>query len=112
MYDRFAHLIFGLFFAFPFREMFLRITGARGFWSYYYPVEMTFMVSVIYELIEFGAAVTSDPAAGLSFLGTQGDIWDAQKDMLCSGIGAIIGMLGVFIVQSGFSRYLKIRCDQ
>jgi putative membrane protein len=34
-----------------------------------------------------------DSSAGLAFLGAQGDIWDAQKDMALAGIGSIIAMI-------------------
>ncbi|MEW6041908.1 MAG: DUF2238 domain-containing protein, partial [Elusimicrobiota bacterium] len=45
-----------------------------------------------YEIIEWLFAVLSDPQAGAAFLGSQGDIWDAQKDMLADGLGAVFSM--------------------
>ena len=47
----------------------------------------------VYELFEWGYAVMSDPNAGLAVLGSQGDIRDAQKDILMDTIGAGIGIL-------------------
>jgi putative membrane protein len=51
--------------------------------------------SAAYEIIEWLVAASSDAKSGLAFLGTQGDIWDAQKDMLCAGVGAFLAMLVV-----------------
>jgi putative membrane protein len=48
-----------------------------------------FGFAAIFELIEWLYAEFSSPASGSAFLGSQGDIWDAQKDMLCDGLGAI-----------------------
>ncbi|MBI2627139.1 MAG: DUF2238 domain-containing protein [Parcubacteria group bacterium] len=93
MYDRLVHFSFGLLLAYPLREMFMVIGRARGFWNYYLPVELTLAFSAIYEIIEWLAAAAVDPEAGLAFLGAQGDIWDAQKDMLLATSGAIITML-------------------
>ena len=59
---------------------------------------MALACSAIYELIEWGTVIMVDPQAGLAFLGSQGDIWDAQKDMLAAGIGAFIAMTIVMII--------------
>jgi putative membrane protein len=48
-----------------------------------------------YELFEWVYAVLSDPKAGIAVLGSQGDIWDAQKDMLCDTLGAVCA-LGIY----------------
>jgi putative membrane protein len=45
-----------------------------------------------YEFIEWGSALAMDPEGGDRFLGTQGDVWDAQSDMLFAGIGAAVGL--------------------
>lgn len=93
MYDRLVHYSFGLLLAYPIREVFMRIAGAKGFWSYYLPLDLTLSFSALYELIEWAAARTVDPEAGLAFLGSQGDVWDAQKDMGLAGLGALIAMI-------------------
>lgn len=89
MYDRLVHFTFGLLLAYPVREMFGRVAKSKGIWGFWFPVELTFAFSAIYELIEWSAAVFVNPEAGLAFLGAQGDIWDAQKDMLADTLGAI-----------------------
>jgi putative membrane protein len=43
----------------------------------------------MFELVEWIYAELANPSAGAAFLGSQGDIWDAQKDMLCDGSGAV-----------------------
>ena len=93
MYDRLVHFSFGLLLAYPVREVFVRITRARGFWSFYLPVELTLAFSAIYELIEWLAASGVAPEAGLAFLGAQGDVWDAQKDMGLAGLGSLLAMM-------------------
>lgn len=98
MYDRLVHFSFGLLFAYPIREIFVRISKVKGVWSYYFPIDVAIALSAIYEIIEWLAARNVDPVAGLAFLGSQGDIWDAQKDMLLATIGALITMLIVFII--------------
>lgn len=97
LYDRLVHFLFGLLLAYPVREVFVRITRARGVWSFYLPIELTLAFSAIYELIEWAAAVGVAPEAGLAFLGAQGDIWDAQKDMALAGLGSVITMLITFL---------------
>lgn len=92
MYDRLVHFSFGLLLAYPMREVFMRIARSRGVWGYWLPVELVLAFSAIYEIIEWLVASQVDPAAGLAFLGAQGDVWDAQKDMLVAGIGAFVTM--------------------
>ncbi len=104
MYDRLVHFSFGLLLAYPIREVFIRITRVKGFWGYYLPLDVTLAFSAVYELIEWGAAVVVNPEAGLAFLGTQGDVWDSQKDILIASIGATIAMLITFIVNLLFNK--------
>ena len=99
MYDRLVHFSFGLLMAYPLREMFYRVARARTLWGYWLPVELVLAFSAIYEIIEWLVAVGADPSAGLAFLGAQGDIWDAQKDMLVAGIGAVVAMLIAMLVR-------------
>src|SRR5512139_1037774 len=79
--------------AYPIREVFLRVADVRGFWGYYLPLDVTMATSMLYELIEWGAAVYFGGELGVAYLGTQGDPWDAQKDMALATIGGILAML-------------------
>jgi putative membrane protein len=98
MYDRLVHFAFGLLLAYPIREVLIRIARLRGFWAYFFPIDVTFSFSSIYEIVEWKAAALAAPELGLAFLGTQGDIWDAQKDMLLAGTGAILAMFIVLLL--------------
>jgi putative membrane protein len=104
MYDRLVHFSFGLLLAYPIREAFLRIARVRGFWGYYLPLDVTLALSAVYEIIEWLVAAKVDPQQALSFLGSQGDVWDAQKDMLSAGTGALLSMLIVVIINFRYDR--------
>jgi len=91
-YDRIVHFAYGLLLAYPIRELFLRIAETRGFWGYFLPVVLTMAASMFYELVEWGAAETFASDLGIAFVGAQGDIWDAQKDMWMATLGAFIAM--------------------
>jgi putative membrane protein len=92
MYDRLVHFLYGLLLAYPIREIFLRIADVRGFWGYFLPLDLTMSTSMIYELIEWGAAVVFGGDTGMAYLGTQGDEWDAHKDMALASVGALCAM--------------------
>lgn len=99
-FDRIGHFLVGIL-AYPIAELFLRkqwvkniptaiLLGilALGFWG------------ALYEVIEMYYAVFEGGDSGAAFLGSQGDIWDAQKDMFLDILGAIT----VFII---FGYWLK-----
>ncbi len=93
-YDRIAHFAFGLLLAYPVKELFIKIISTKGKWSYYLPFELILALSAIFEVIEWIIVVIlADPSAGATYLGMQGDIWDAQKDMGLAGLGAAITMI-------------------
>jgi putative membrane protein len=91
-FDRLVHFSYGLLLAYPIREMFLRIGSVRGFWGYFLPLDLTMSTSMLYELIEWGAAEAFGGELGAAYLGTQGDVWDAHKDMALASIGALLAM--------------------
>lgn len=98
MYDRLVHFSFGLLLVYPLREMALRVAKVRGVWAYGFPLVLVPAFSAMYEIIEWRVADRVDPLAGLAFLGAQGDIWDAQKDMALAILGALITLLIVALV--------------
>lgn len=92
-YDRMAHFTVG-FFAYPIAEVIMNRKLVNTKWILYlFPVFTILSVAAVYELFEWIFAITSDPAAGIAVLGSQGDIWDAQKDMLADGLGGIFAVL-------------------
>jgi putative membrane protein len=100
MYDRLVHFCFGLLLAFPIRELLLRYAGLSGFWGYFLPVNVALALASVYEIIEWRAATMVAPELGQAFLGTQGDIWDAQKDMALAASGAVVAMLAAALLRS------------
>ncbi len=104
MYDRLVHFSFGFLLAYPIREIFMRVAKIKGFWSYYFPFDVAAAFSACYEIIEWLTARNVDASAGLAFLGAQGDIWDAQKDMLMAIIGAIIAMIIIALINWRYNK--------
>ena len=103
-FDRLVHFCFGLLLAYPIREIFIRIAGVRGFWGYYPPLDVTMSFSMLYELIEWAAAVVLGSELGQAYLGTQGDVWDAHKDMALASLGAVICMVVVALINWKFDK--------
>lgn len=108
-FDRAVHFSFGLLLAYPIREVFLRVAHARGFWAYYLPLDVTLAFSALYEIVESWTARLVDPGLGDAYLGTQGDIWDAQKDMTAAAIGAVICMTATAILRRVFRKGQRVQ---
>lgn len=98
-YDRIAHFTVG-FYAFAVAEwLYVKRFVANRFLLFTYPVFVIATVAMGYEVIEWIYAASADPAAGAAYLGSQGDIWDAQKDMALDTLGAILATTLFFIVR-------------
>ncbi len=104
-YDRIVHFSFGFLLAYPMRELFLRWLKYPKLVSWILPIEITLSVSAFYELIEWSVADIFFPAQGDAYLGTQGDIWDAQKDIFLAFAGAIIATTIVSSIKKLFRIY-------
>jgi putative membrane protein len=91
-YDRAVHFCFGFLLAIPMRELLMRLAGVRRFWSYYLAFDATCALSGLYEIVEWIAASVTNPELGTAYLGTQGDEWDAQKDMAMALSGALLSL--------------------
>ena len=92
-YDRMAHFTVG-FYAYPLAEILLhkRLVASR-FVLVMFPICFILAVAGVYEIFEWRYAISADPTAGAAVLGSQGDIWDAQKDILADGLGSVAAML-------------------
>jgi putative membrane protein len=91
-YDRLGHLAQGFVPAIVARELLLRTTPLRrGGWLFTLVSALCLAVSAVYELLEWATAVVAGGGA-VEFLGTQGDVWDAQADMACAWIGATVAL--------------------
>jgi putative membrane protein len=89
-YDRVVHFAFGLLLASPLRDLFARVASARGFLLYYLPVMTIAGLSSLWEILEGWVAQIVSPGLGAAYLGAQGDVWDAQKDMAAAFYGALL----------------------
>lgn len=98
-YDRVAHFSVG-FYAFAIAELLAtrRLVRSRVV-LFLFPIFAICTVALGYEIFEWVYAVRSDPAAGIAVLGSQGDVWDAQKDMLADTLGAMTATIFYFLIR-------------
>jgi len=93
-YDRIGHLAQGFVPAILAREILLRRSPlVRGKWLFFIVVSICLAFSAVYELVEWWYAVLAGGEAAAAFLGTQGDVWDAQWDMFLALIGSVAAQL-------------------
>jgi putative membrane protein len=92
-YDKVGHFAQGFVPAMIIRELFIRkmVISNKSFFNFII-VSICLAISAAYEWIEWGVSISSGDK-GDSFLGTQGDIWDTQSDMLFATIGAIVALI-------------------
>ena len=94
-YDRIAHFTVG-WFAFPFAELFWRKGWVKSpSVAAFFAVMTVVAMAGLWEIVEWLYAVIDGGEAGAAFLGSQGDEWDAQKDILCDTLGALCSV-GIF----------------
>jgi len=92
-YDRLVHFSFGLLMLRPLVELCIgRATQLARWRRLALGLGLVALGSVSYELLEWAVASLADPAAGQAYLGTQGDEWDAQKDMALACLGGLIAL--------------------
>jgi putative membrane protein len=92
-YDRIGHLAQGFVPAMIAREVLIRRSPLRGSrWLAFFVICFCLALSALYELIEFWTAIATGSASE-AFLGTQGDPWDTQWDMMLALIGSIAALL-------------------
>jgi len=103
-FDRVIHFLYGLLITYPVREIMLRMSNAKGFWTYLMPVLVVISTSTIFELLEWLAAIIFGGDLGVAYLGMQGDIWDAQKDMALAAAGTIVATVILAGVNSVLDR--------
>lgn len=106
-YDRIVHFSFGFLLAYPMRELFLRWFKYPKMVAWILPIEITLSISGFYELIEWAVADVFFEAQGDAYLGTQGDIWDAQKDIFLAFSGSILSTTIVSLIKRIFKVYEK-----
>jgi putative membrane protein len=91
-YDRLIHFLFGFLMFLPFYELFINLFKSKNF-AFVFTVVFLLAASGVYEVIEWLATEVTHAQLGTAFLGTQGDQWDAQKDIALGHLGTILAML-------------------
>lgn len=110
-YDRIVHFSFGFLLAYPMRDYFMNKFHWPVWVCWVLPAEITLSFSGMYELIEYGVADIFFPSLGTNYLGTQGDVWDAQKDMASAFGGAILALVTTAVVKRVRKCFPAGRCS-
>jgi len=110
-FDRIVHFSFGFLLTYPLEEMFRLLARVRGWLLYYLPVMTVLGLSGLWEIMESWVARAARPNLGLAVLGSQGDIWDAQKDMTAAFYGSIV-CVAILLLLRNFPRSISDSTEQ
>jgi putative membrane protein len=99
-FDRIVHFCFGLLLTYPLLEAFVRLAGAGWALASYLSVMTPLGLSGLWEVLESWVARLVSPQLGDAYLGSQGDVWDAQKDMAAAVLGSLLCVLVVAIART------------
>lgn len=91
-YDRLVHFLYGLLITPAAIELLDARAPQRGLWRWLVPLLFMVSHSTVYELVEWGAAEVFGGDLGQAYLGTQGDVWDGQKDSALAALGALVSV--------------------
>jgi putative membrane protein len=91
-YDRLVHFAFGLLMVYPLWRQCEPYLIRGKFWPAASAVCIILAASAVYEIIEWGMAMTFAPDWAEAYNGQQGDMWDAQRDMALAAGGAVVGV--------------------
>lgn len=106
-FDRLVHFSFGFLLFYPMREIFIRFVTPSSFLAGLTALALNTAGSAIFEIMEMIIAKLVNPEAGAAYLGTQGDIWDAQMDMTMALAGSVVAFgLTELAVRSGHLDWL------
>jgi putative membrane protein len=106
-FDRLVHFCFGLLLTYPMLEVFARLSNAGGALASYLAFMTPLGLSGLWEVLESWVARIVSPQLGAAYLGSQGDVWDAQKDMAVAVLGSFLCLLAV-----AATRWRRIRTVQ
>jgi len=99
-FDRIVHFCFGLLMTYPLLEVFVRLANVGGALASYLAFMTPLGLSGLWEVVESWVARIFSPQLGDAYLGSQGDIWDAQKDMAAAVTGSLLCLLLVAAARS------------
>lgn len=97
-FDRIVHFAYGLLITLPYQELIQQNNNGKVRGSYLSSMNIIISTSALYEILEWGVAEIFGGELGIAYLGVQGDVWDAQKDMILAIIGSFIVILFVSLV--------------
>lgn len=89
-YDRIVHFSFGFLLYYPLQEILSKWLKIPKYLALKLPVLIIISASALYEIIEWLVADVFFVEEGISYLGTQGDVWDSQKDMSVAFLGVLL----------------------
>lgn len=92
-FDRAVHFLYGVLVLPASVELLDRVSPPRGFWRYLLPVTFIMSHSMLFEMFEWIAAELFGGDLGQAYLGTQGDVWDAHKDMALATLGSVLAVV-------------------
>lgn len=98
-FDRLVHFSFGALWVRPIWEVCVRYLKVRRSFAYYVAFEFVLAFSMLYELVEWALTLVMAGPDANAYNGQQGDMWDAQKDMACALIGALVALIVLFITR-------------
>ena len=98
-FDRVIHFGFGILFVYPLQELLRRAAEVRASWVPWLALAIIIAMSSFFEILEAIIAQIVHPDLGAAYLGTQGDIWDAQKDMVAAILGGILATIAISVVR-------------
>jgi len=98
-YDRIVHFSFGFFMAYPFREILINKFRVSSKAAWLWPIQIAFTFGTLFEMIEWGVSAVTDSVTGETYVATQGDPWDAHKDIALAVVGAAASMLIIYTVK-------------
>lgn len=104
MYDRLVHFSFGFLLLLPARELLRSFVTVPRSWSYFFSISAILAGAALYEIFEWIAASFLAPALSIAFIGSQGDIWDTQKDMAMALFGAL-AMVVVVVLRKRYKSF-------
>lgn len=105
-FDRIGHFSVG-FYAFPMLELALRKKWSGPVFACFFAIFFIMSIAAAYEIVEWWYAAAEGGEAGIEFLGSQGDIWDAQKDMMADTVGALFAAIIFFTLRPDKKSYIQ-----
>jgi putative membrane protein len=104
-YDRAVHFFYGALVTPAVVELIAVVASPKKLWRWLLPLCFVMSHSVVYEMIEWAAALVFGGELGEAYLGTQGDTWDAQKDMALATLGSLVTVIFLAINRDRHSKF-------